>query len=170
MNNYKITKQVKRKAKRFSKLLSRAMIVLAVLFVCLGIIFDTGLMLPAFLFAVLYYFFSVNADKEYEYNLENGILTIDVIKGKRRRKTVHTLNMKDMEVTAPNWHEAVARYRKDGGSVKLPKFDYTSYDDEIPYYTMIVMENEQKIKLLLDLGGEMLDMIKRTYPQKVYLQ
>lgn len=170
MNNYKITKQVKRKAKRFSKLLSRAMVVLAILFVCLGIIFDTGLMLPAFLFAALYYFFSVNTDREYEYNLENGILTIDVIRGKRRRKTAHTLNMKDMEVIAPNWHSAVAQYRKDGGSVKLPKFDYTSYDDEIPYYTMIVMENEQKIKLLLDLGGEMLEMLKRTYPQKVYLQ
>lgn len=170
MNDYKITKQVKRKSKRFTKLLSRLMIILAVVFVCLAIIFDTGLMMPAFLFAVLYYIFSIQTDKEYEYNLENGILTIDVIKGKRRRKTVHTLNMKDMEVIAPNWHEAVAQYRKDGGSVKLPKYDYTSYDDDIPYYTMIIMENKQKIKLLLDLGGEMLDMMKRTYPQKVYLQ
>lgn len=170
MNNYKITKQVKRKSKRFSKLLGRVMIILAVVFVCLGIIFDTGLMMPAFLLAVLYYFFSVQTDKEYEYNLENGVLTIDVIKGKRRRKTVHTLNMKDMEVIAPNWHEAVAQYRKDGGSIKLPKYDYTSYDDDIPYYTMIIMENKQKIKLLLDLGGEMLDVMKRTYPQKVYLQ
>lgn len=170
MNGYKITKQVKRKAKRFSKLLSRSMVVLAILFVCLGIIFDTGLMLPAFLLAALYYFYSVNVDKEYEYNLENGILTIDVIRGKRRRKTVHVLNMKDMEVVAPNWHDAVAKYRKDGGTEKLPKYDYTSYDDDIPYYTMIVMENKQKIKLLLDLGGEMLETMKRTYPQKVYLQ
>lgn len=170
MNDYKITKQVKRKSKRFAKLLGRLMIILAVVFVCLAIIFDTGLMMPAFLFALLYYIFSIQSDKEYEYNLENGILTIDVIKGKRRRKTVHTLNMKDMEVVAPNWHEAVAQYRKDGGSVKLPKYDYTSYDDDIPYYTMIIMENKQKIKLLLDLGGEMLEMMKRIYPQKVYLQ
>ena len=34
---------------------------------------------------------------------------------------------------------------------KLKKFDYTSYDDNIPYYTMIVYENKEKIKLLLDL-------------------
>lgn len=146
------------------------MIVLAIVFVCLAIIFDTGLMMPAFLFAVLYYIFSLQTDKEYEYNLENGILSIDVIKGKRRRKTVHKLNLKDLEVIAPNWHEAVAQYRKDGGSVKLPKYDYTSYDDNIPYYTVIIMENTQKIKLLLDLDGEMLELMKRIYPQKVYLQ
>ena len=114
--------------------------------------------------------FTINSDKEYEYVLDNGILSIDVIRGKRRRKTVHTLNMKDVEVVAPNWHDAVAKYRKNGGTVSLPKYNYTSYDDDIPYYTMIVMENKQKIKLLLDLDNEMLSALKRLYPQKIYLQ
>lgn len=50
---------------------------------------------------------------------KNGILTIDVIRGKRRRKTAHTLALKDLEVIAPNWHESVAKYRKDGGTEKL---------------------------------------------------
>lgn len=170
MNNYKIIKQVKRKDKRFSKFLSRAMVILAIVFVVLGIISDRGLLLPAFLLAALYYVFTINSDKEYEYVLDNGILSIDVIRGKRRRKTVHTLNMKDVEVVAPNWHDAVAKYRKNGGTVSIPKYDYTSYDDDIPYYTMIVMENKQKIKLLLDLDNEMLSALKRLYPQKIYLQ
>lgn len=170
MNNYKIIKQVKRKDKRFSKFLSRAMVILAIVFVVLGIISDRGLLLPAFLLAALYYVFTINSDKEYEYVLDNGILSIDVIRGKRRRKTVHTLNMKDVEVVAPNWHDAVAKYRKNGGTVSIPKYDYTSYDDDIPYYTMIVMGNKQKIKLLLDLDNEMLSALKRLYPQKIYLQ
>lgn len=59
------------------------MVVMAVVLVILAIIFDTGLMLPAFLFAVLYYIFSINTDREYEYCLENGVLTIAVIRGKR---------------------------------------------------------------------------------------
>ena len=126
--------------------------------------------LPAFLFAVLYYIFSINTDREYEYCLENGVLTIAVIRGKRRRKTAHTLMMQDMEVIAPNWHEAVAKYRKNGGTEKLKKFDYTSYDDNIPYYTMIVYENKEKIKLLLDLNDSMLEAVKRVYPQKVYMR
>ena len=170
MNDYKITQQVKRKSKRFAKPLSVTMVVLAVVLVILAIIFDTGLMMPAFLFAALYYVFSINADTEYEYALENGILTIDVIRGKRRRKTAHTLALKDLEVIAPNWHESVAKYRKDGGTEKLKKFDYTSYDDNIPYYTMITYEDKEKIKLLLDLNSSMLEAIKRVYPQKVYLQ
>ena len=170
MNDYKITQQVKRKSKRFAKPLSIFMVVMAVVLVILAIIFDTGLMLPAFLFAVLYYIFSMNTDREYEYCLENGVLTIAVIRGKRRRKTAHTLMMQDMEVIAPNWHEAVAKYRKNGGTEKLKKFDYTSYDDNIPYYTMIVYENKEKIKLLLDLNDSMLEAVKRVYPQKVYMR
>ena len=111
-----------------------------------------------------------NTDREYEYCLENGVLTIAVIRGKRRRKTAHTLMMQDMEVIAPNWHEAVAKYRKNGGTEKLKKFDYTSYDDNIPYYTMIVYVNKEKIKLLLDLNDSMLEAVKRVYPQKVYMR
>ena len=169
MNDYKITQQVKRKSKRFAKPLSVTMVILAVVLVILAIMFDTGLMMPA-LFAALYYVFSINADTEYEYTMENGVMTIDVIRGKRRRKTVHTLDIKDVEVIAPNWHEAVEKYRKDGGTEKLKKFDYTSYDDNIPYYTMIAYEDKEKIKLLLDLNISMLEAIKRVYPQKVYLQ
>ena len=48
MNDYKITQQVKRKSKRFSKPLSVTMVVLAVVLVILAIMFDTGLMMPAF--------------------------------------------------------------------------------------------------------------------------
>ena len=168
MNDYKITQQVKRKSKRFAKPLSVTMVILAVVLVILAIMFDTGLMMQAFLFAALYYVFSINADTEY--TMENGVMTIDVIRGKRRRKTVHTLDIKDVEVIAPNWHEAVEKYRKDGGTEKLKKFDYTSYDDNIPYYTMIAYEDKEKIKLLLDLNISMLEAIKRVYPQKVYLQ
>jgi Ca2+/Na+ antiporter len=170
MSSFKITKQVKRKTKLSAKVLTKLMLILTVVFILLAIAFTTGYMMFAFLFAALYLLFSTQVDREYEYNFENGILTIDVIKGKRRRKTAHTLNMKDLEVLAPNWHDAVARYRKNGGSEKLPKYDYTSYDEDVPYYTMIIMEDQKKIKLLLDLDGEMLDLIKRVYPQKVYLQ
>ena len=56
------------------------------------------------------------------------------------------------------------------GTEKLKKFDYTSYDDNIPYYTMIVYENKEKIKLLLDLNDSMLEAVKRVYPQKVYMR
>lgn len=170
MMDFKLTQQVQRKQKRFAKLLGRVMIVLAVVFVFFGIIFDNGFMFPALLFAFLYYIFTFSGDNAYEYNFENEQFSIDVIKGKRRRKTAHVLYYKNIEVVAPPDHETVAKYKKHGGTEKIPKFDYTSYEDGVPYYTMIVKQNDEKIKLLLDLNEETLRFLKIRYPMKVFLQ
>ena len=45
---------------------------------------------------------------------------------------------------------------------------YTSYEDDVPYYTMIIQEDGRKIKLLLDLTEEMLHTMKTQFPERVY--
>ncbi|MEZ3488230.1 MAG: hypothetical protein K1W22_17025 [Lachnospiraceae bacterium] len=170
MYNYKIVEQVIRKPRPLSGVLKTVMIVFAVILLLLGITLSQGFMLPGFLLVVLYYFYSTYSQKEYEYILEENHLTIDVIFGKKHRKSAHYLDMEALEVLAPNWHNAVAAYRKNGGSITLPKYDYTSYEDDTPFYTMIITENRQKIKLLLDLSDSMLQMIKRRYPDRVFLE
>lgn len=169
MYNYRITEQVVRKPKAMSGLLQKAMVIFAVLFILLGIMISQGFMLPGFLLVLLYFFYSVLSQKEYEYVLEGQTLTIEVILGKRYRRTAHVLELNTMEAAAPNRHDAVARYRKDAGGISLPKYDYTSYEKDTPYYTMIIMENKQKIKLLLDLSDEMLQALKKSYPDRVFL-
>ena len=169
MYNYRILEQVTRKPKAASKLLKKVMIVFAVLFVLMGIAISQGFMLPGFLLVLLYFVYDVFSQKDYEYILEDNILTIDVILGKRYRRTEHILDMRELEVVAPNQHPSVAKYRKNGGTEKLKKYDYTSYDENVPYYTMIVLEDREKIKLLLDLNEEMLQMIKKSYPDKVFV-
>lgn len=168
MYNYKIVEQVSRKKKSMSGILRKVMVIFAVLFVVLGITISQSFMLAGFLLAGLYFVYDVFSRKDYEYTLENDVLTIDVIYGKKYRKTAHILELRNMEVTAPHWHESVARYKKNGGTEKIKKYDYTSYDDDVPYYTMIVTEDGNKIKLLLDLTEEMLHTIKTQHPQKVY--
>ena len=150
MYDYKIVEQVSRKKKSMSGVLRKVMI------------------LAGFLLAALYFVFDIFSQKDYEYTLENDTLSIDVIYGKKYRKTAHVLELKNMEVTAPHWHESVAKYKKNGGTEQLKKFDYTSYDDNIPYYTMIIKEDGRKIKLLLDLTEEMLHTMKTQHPEKVY--
>ncbi len=169
MYNYRIIAQVIRKPKAMSGLLKKVMLLFAIFFILLGIMISQGFMLPGFLLVLLYFFYSVLSQKEYEYVLEGSTLTIDVILGKRYRRTAHVLELGTMEVTAPNRHDAVARYRKDTGTVSLPKYDYTSYEKDTPFYTMIIMENKQKIKLLLDLTDEMLQALKKSYPDRVHL-
>ena len=168
MYDYKIVEQVSRKKKSMSGILRKVMIIFAVFFVILGITISQSFMLAGFLLAALYFVYDVFSQKDYEYTLESDTLTIDVIYGKKYRKTAHVLELKNMEVTAPHWHESVAKYKKNGGTEKLKKYDYTSYDDDVPYYTMIVKEDGNKIKCLLDLTDEMLHIIKTLHPQKVY--
>ena len=62
----------------------------------------------------------------------------------------------------------VAKYKKNTGTEKLKKYDYTSYEDDVPYYTMIIQEDGRKIKLLLDLTEEMLHTMKTQFPERVY--
>ena len=168
MQGAKLIQQVKRKQKKMTGGLRKLMVVFGVFFVLLGIMISQAFMLAGFLLVALYFVFDVLSRKEYEYILDGKTLTIDVIYGKRYRKTAHIIDMTEMEVTAPNRHEAVAKYRKDGGGVQLPKFDYTSYEDDIPYYTMIVIEDREKKKLLLDLNQELLLALKKQYPSKVF--
>jgi hypothetical protein len=168
MYDYKIVEQVSRKKKSMSGVLRKVMVLFAVIFVILGITISQSFMLAGFLLAALYFVFDIFSQKDYEYTLENDTLSIDVIYGKKYRKTAHVLELKDLEVVAPHWHESVAKYKKNGGTEQLKKFDYTSYDDNTPYYTMIIKEDGRKIKLLLDLTEEMLHTIKTQHPEKVY--
>ncbi len=176
MMDFKLTQQVRRKKKKNSKLLGNLMIVLSIVFVLCGIVFNTvsdsarGFFLPAFCLAFLYYMFTFFSDRAYEYNFENEAFSIDVIRGKRRRSTAHYLYYKNLEVVAPPDHEMVLKYKKKGGTEHLKKYDYTSYEEGVPYYTMIITQNDEKIKLLLDLDEETLRFLKLRYPQKVFLQ
>lgn len=169
MYNYKIVEQVKRKPKTFAALLRMVMISFGVLLLLAGIMISQGFILPGFLLIVLYTAYGIFSQKEYEYTMEDNQLSIDIIFGSRYRRPAHLLELDALEVVAPNWHDAVAKYRKKEGTVTLPKYDYTSYEEDTPFYTMIITENRTKIKLLLDLSDEMLQILKKKYPDRVFL-
>lgn len=164
-----MTKQVARKQRKSTKVFNVLLVTMSVLFILMGIIFDRGMLFLSVLSIFMYWLNSFQALRDYEYHMEDGVLTVDVIQGKRRRKRTQELELKNLEVIAPNWHEAVAKYRKNGGTEHLKKYDYTSYEDEIPYYTMIIHDGKRKIKLLMDFDEEWLFKLKQLYPEKVYL-
>ena len=168
MYDYKIVEQVTRKKKKLSGVLKKTMVFFAVVFVVMGITISQAFMLAGFCLAGLYFVYGTFCQRDYEYTMENEKLTIDVIYGNKYRRTAHELDLRQLEVVAPHWHQAVAKYKKNGGTEKLPKNDYTSYEEDTPYYTMIAIEDRQKIKLLLDLSDEMLQTMKCSYPSKVF--
>lgn len=166
MGNRIIT-EVHRDKRASAKVLEAVMIMLAVLMLLAGIVLSRGFFLPCFLMAGLYFLYDRNAVKDYEYIYEDKMLTIDVIKGRVSRSTVQEISMEDVEIVADHASDAVARYRKGAAEGNLRKYDYTSYNDTIPYYTMIANVEGRKVKLLLDLDSAMLTEMKRQYPRIV---
>ena len=158
---------VHRRRKSSAGTLKTLMLVLAVLFLAAGIFLSRGFMLPCFLMAGLYFLFGFMSGRDYEYILDGRTLQIDVIYGGTRRGTRQMLNLDDLEIVAPHDSEFVAKYRKGGPEGDLPKFDYTSYEDSVPYYTMIIRREGEKIKLLLDLDEDFRNALRRICPGRI---
>ena len=156
---------VDRKVRPSEVLLRRLMAVLAGVFLLQGILLSSGFMLPCFLMTLTYFAYRRLSRREYEYTLVEDILRIERVGDSGRRLLWEIPFDRVGLLCRPDAPEA-APYRK-GGSVKVRKYDYTSYREEIPYYTMILEEEGKKVKLLLDLTPEAIAMIRRKNPQAV---
>lgn len=161
----KIVIPVARSPRPSERLLRGAMAALAVLFLLGAILLDRGLMLPCFLMAVGYFIYTVASKRQYEYILENGRLRVDRLTD-YGRLTRHDISLREVELLSRPDDPAAAPYKK-GGTVKVKKYDYTSYRDGVPYYTMIAREDGRRVKLLLDLDEAAIACIKRENREAV---
>ena len=165
--NQTVVISVSRTVRPREVLLRRLMAVLAAVFLAQGILFSTGFMLPCFLMTLCYFWFSHASRREYEYTLEDGLLRIERVSD-RGRRVLHEIPFSEIRLLCrPDAPEA-APYRK-GGSVRIRKVDYTSYREDVPYYTMIAAENGQPLKLLLDLTEEGIRVLRRECREAVRL-
>lgn len=155
----KIVIAVNRRPRPSEKLLRTAMAVLSALFLVLGIALYRGMMLPCFLMAVAYFVYGNASRRAWEYVIENGVLRIDRMTD-HGRVPLHELSLREIVVLARPDDPAVDRYRK-GGEAKVKKYDYTSYAEGVPWYTLIARENGREIKLLLDLNDAAIRAVRR---------
>ncbi|MBR2853306.1 MAG: hypothetical protein IKE81_03185 [Clostridia bacterium] len=146
-------------------LLRRTMAVLAVVFLLQAIMFSTGFMLPCFLMTLCYFWFSYASKREYEYTLDENSLKIERVSD-RGRRVLHEIPYSAVKLLCrPDAPEALP-YKK-GGSIPIRKADYTSYRDDVPYYTMIAEEDGKPLKLLLDLNEAAIRLIRRRNREAV---
>ena len=139
---------VSRKTRPSETLLRRLMAALGVLFLLAGIMLSTAFMLPCFLTVLCYYWYRHASKREYEYTLEDDTLKIDRVSDRGRNRLYEI---------------------PSGGTVQVVKEDYTSYREDVPYYTVIVRDEPKPLKLLLDLTPEAIRMIRRRKPDAVRL-
>ena len=105
MYDYRIVSRSPEKRNTCQELSVKVMVIFAAIFVLMGITISQAFMLPGFLLALLYFVYDIFSQRDYEYIMENGQLTIDVIYGKnivkqltcwilRRWKWLHLTIMK----------------------------------------------------------------------------
>ncbi len=140
-------------------LLKWVMAALAVVFLLQAIMFSTGFMLPCFLMTGCFFWFSHASKREYEYTLEPDALKIERVSDRGRRLLYEIPYPEILLLCAPDAPEALP-YKK-GGTVPVKKEDFTSYREDVPYYTMIVKDEGKPLKLLLDLNDESIRLIRR---------
>ena len=156
----RISIHVRRVIRPSERLLKGAMLALAILFLLLGILFSRGMMLPCFLMAMAYLWYDHATKRDYEYVLENDTLKIDRLM-ERGRVSLHEIPFREIELLARPDDPAAAPYRKGGGE-KAKKYDYTSYEEGMTWYTLIAREDGETVKLLLDLNDAAIQAIRRA--------
>ena len=157
---------IDRKVRPSEVFLRRGMAVLAAFFLLEGIMLSSGFMLPCFLMTAGYFVYKPVSKREYEYILENRVLTIERVSD-YGRNVIWEIPFSSIQLLCRPDSPEAAPYRR-GGSIPVKKYDYTSYLPEIPYFTLIAKEaGKQPVKLLLDLTPEAIDKIRKTVPESV---
>lgn len=129
-----------------------------------------GLMIPLFLVVAVVlgaaaYFLLPNLDLEFEYLYVNGELDIDRIASKAKRKRVKSLDLSKMEIMAP-----VKSHRLDyqNHNTNMKVYDYSSGNAEHKIYAMIIPDEKEVCKVLLEPDQELIKNIEKCCPRKVF--
>lgn len=112
------------------------------------------------------YFILPNLDLEYEYVYVNGELDIDKIMAKSKRKRVQSFDLAKMEIMAP-----VNSHRMDyqNHNTKLKVLDFSSGNKEHKVYAMIIPDEKEICKVLLETDQTLLENIQKSCPRKVFM-
>ena len=166
MNEAPLVISVNRRIRPAEKVIRGTMGVFAGIFLLQGFLFSSGFMLPCFCMTLAFFIFGNLYKREYEYTFDNGYLTIERVSDMGRR-VLHEIPYREIRLLCLPGAPEAATFKR-GGDIRVKKYDYTSYQDDIPYYTMIVGEEPQRVKLLLDLTPESIALLRRACPGAVY--
>lgn len=153
---------VKKKTSMGMQFLKILTIMLAVVFVLVGMMILPALIIGVIM-AVAAYFVTMNVDLEYEYLYLDKEITIDKIMNKSKRKRVVKYDVERMEILAP-----INSYHLDNYKNRNAKaVDYSSGVGKQPD-TRYVMYYEGGVKVILEPSMEMVQAIKNVAPRKVF--
>lgn len=162
MSDFYTEQLVKRQATSSSMMAKAGLIALTVVS-ALGTLFIPIMFVLLVVAVVLDFFMFPRLNVEYEYLYVNGDLDIDVIMNKQKRKKKFEMNISSLEMMAPQGAPEV----KNMQTVKT--MDFSSGVPENKKYEMVVMDNNQKVRVIFEPNQTILDGMRLMAPRKVIL-
>ena len=154
---------VERKKSTLMRVVTAAVFAIGILFALFSMIAPLFLS-GALILLVVWYFFLFRSSKEYEYSFFDGELRFAKIMNKSRRKRLRVFTMDEVIQIAPAGDRSIYKYEQDN---TVKKIDYTSGNKDVPYYNLI-MKNEDGINMIsYEPDDKYLDAICVKYGQKV---
>lgn len=155
---------VPRKRSTLKKVLNMVWFILACVSFVLAIFVPIIFLIPAVIFAVLWYFQAFRSDIEYEYTYYDGEFRFAKIKAKRKRKGLGRVSMEDVLTIAPKGERSVYKYENDKN---LPYKDLTSGEPGAKIYELIFKGEKGINRYEFEPDEDMLDEVMVKYPRMV---
>ncbi len=164
-NNY-VECLVPSKGSPLVKILSYVSLVLAVIFFLSSILTVLGIvgLILCVVTGALYYFLSMYANIEFEYQYCEKEITVDKILNKSKRKNVGKYEVEHIEVLAPSRSHHLDEYRNK----TLKTVDYSARESgrqPDPTYTFIY---DGKEKIIFEPSAEFVAAVRNVAPRKVF--
>lgn len=155
---------VPRKKSTVKKVLNMLWFVLACVSFVLAMFVPIIFLIPAVIFAALWYFQSFRGDIEYEYTYFDGEFRFAKIKAKRKRKGLGMVSMEDVITIAPKGDRSVYKYENDSN---LTYKDLTSGDSGAKVYELVFKGEKGINRYEIEPDEDMLDEVMVKYPRIV---
>lgn len=160
-NTYKEI-QISRQPSEKDRMIVLLLGVLTGLFAVIGILFQIIFLIPAIIFGFLTWLRKGYLHLEYEYIYTDGQISVDRILDAKRRKRIATYSPERLLCLAPKGSVALGHYPRD-----IKSADYTSGDENVPYYVAVYQTDNGQLAVWLELPDEVVRDMRRLNPRVV---
>ncbi len=156
---------IPRKSNPVDRIIVIALYVLCAFCLVLGLFIYFPLLIAAIALGVLSWYRSGRLHVEYEYAYTNGQIDIDAIYNAAKRKRLASYEAEQLLCLAPAGSVALANYPRDA---KVQ--DYTSGQENVPYYVAIYQTDKGQVRLHLELTSSAVNNMRMHHPRNVFLR
>ena len=156
---------VKRKTPQKVKMIQILLVAVCVLSLVLLVIPYLGVLAVAVIIFLTYLYFK-NNDVEWEYSLVEKTMYVDKIMKKSKRKRMGEYDLTKLEVAAPQESYYIKEYDKRN----LKTLDFSSMIPENKKYVMVLMNNNELIKLIIEPNDRMLKELRDIAPRQLHVE